>query len=348
LILESVPGLTTTPRIPLLPHRPVLVAPPLLHLHAVPPRTPQITEPVSILLPLRHGPSVALAAVHAAVAQRNVARLDVVVLDVGCTEATYRVLSREYGDDPRVRLLDTACLPAGWSRTSHRCQQLAVGARGRILFFADPAAPLGPYAAAAGAALLRRQRLDLLVLDAGGRRRTGRFAVAADTEAYWRIGGHRAAAPDPHPLALLRAMRRAHASTGLADGRRVIPANTRAHQEDLPPEPHTPYFRQLQNRDFVDSTHGSIGTTARRLLAAFRATGVDIAGLGGLPGLGGVPGAEDEPDMSARQRAWLESTSTGGATGALCADWGAEAEDWAAEWAAEEEAEVGAAVEGRK
>lgn len=267
------------PRLPVT--RPVLVAPPLLHLHAAGPRTPQVTEPVSVLLPLRHEPSVALAAVRAAVAQRNVARLDVVVLDVGCTEATYRALNREYGDDPRIRLLDTACVPNGWSRTSHRGQQLAVGARGRILFFADPAAPLGPYAAAAGASLLRRQKLDLLVLDAGGSRRTGRFAVAADTEAYWRIGGHRAAARDAHPLALLRAMRKAHASTGLADGRRVIPADTRAHAEDLPPEPREQYFQR--RGEHGDATFGSLSTSARRVLAALWATGADLAGLGAHP-----------------------------------------------------------------
>lgn len=302
----------------------------------MPPRTPEVTEPVSVLLPLRHEPSVAMAAVRAAVAQRNIPRLDVVVLDVGCTEATYRVLSREYGDDPRVRLLDTACLPHGWSRTSHRCQQLAVGARGRILFFADPAAPLGPYAAAAGAALLRRRHLDLLVLDAGGRRRTGRFAVAADTEAYWRIGGHRAAAHDPHPLALLRAMRRAHASTGIADGRRVIPAHTRVHADDLPAEPQTPYFQELQSRDFTDTTLGSLGSTARRLLAAFRATGMDLTGFGAGEDTGGAEadasnGLRGAPErlqeLSARQQERLEVTGT------LCAEWNGEDE------AAEEERE---------
>lgn len=279
LILESVPGLTAAPRIlPRLPvSRPVLVAPPLLHLHAAGPRTPQVTEPVSVLLSLRHGPSVALAAVHAAVAQRNVSKLDVVVLDVGCTESTYRALNREYGDDPRVRLLDTARVPNGWSRSAHRAQQLAVGARGRILFFADPAAPLGPYAAAAGASLLRRQKLDLLVLDAGGSRRTGRFAFAADTDAYWRIGGHRAAASDPHPLALLRAMRRVHASTGFADGRRVIPAGTRAHAEELPPEPRE---QTLHVRDHGDATFGTLSTTARRLIAALRANGADVSEIG--------------------------------------------------------------------
>jgi hypothetical protein len=210
---------------------------------------------------------VALPAVRAAVAQRNVARLDVVVLDVGCTEETYQVLFREFGDDPRVRLLDTACLPTGWSRFSHRCQQLAVGARGRILLFADPAAPLGPFAAAAGADLLRRERLDLIVLDAGGRRRTGRYALAADAEAYWRIGGHRAAARDPHPLALFSAMRKLHAPTGLADARRIIPAHLRARVEELPPEPREPYSRL---RDYGDATLGSLSTTARRLLSAMR------------------------------------------------------------------------------
>ncbi|MBR7836876.1 hypothetical protein KDL01_26595 [Actinospica durhamensis] len=261
---------------PRLPARPLLVAPPVLHLHAAGTRRPPlIREPVSVLLPLRHEPSVALAAVRAAVAQRNVTRLDVVVLDVGCTEETYRVLSREFRDDPRVRLLDTSCLPTGWSRFSHRSQQLAVGARGRILLFADPGAPLGPYAAAAGADLLRREELDLLVLDAGGRRRTGRYAFAADSEAYWRIGGHRAAARDPHPLALLCAMRKANVPTGLADARRVIPAHLRARADELPPEPREPYSRL---RDYGDATLGSLGTTARKLLAAMRAPGVEAGG----------------------------------------------------------------------
>src|SRR6185312_7103478 len=145
---------------------------------------------------------------------------------------------------------------------------------GRILLFADPAAPLGPYAAAAGADLLRREQLDLVVLDAGGRRRTGRYAFAADAEAYWRIGGHRAAAREPHQLALLSAMRKANVPTGLADARRVIPAHLRANADELPPEPREPYNRL---RDYGDATLGSVGTTARRLLAALRAASGDEA-----------------------------------------------------------------------
>lgn len=309
LILESVPGLTIAPhhpsRVPRLSALPVLVVPPLLHLHALGARAPKITEPVSILLPLRHDPAMALAAVRAAVGQRNIPRLDVVVLDVGCTEDTYRALMTECGDDPRVRLLDTACLPPGWSRTSHRCQQLAVGARGRILLFADPAAPLGPFAAAAGAHLLRRESLDLLVLDAGGPRRTGRFAVAADTEAYWRIGGHRAAASDPDPLALLRAMRKAHAATGLADGRRAIPAYLRANAGDLPPEPPDAYFH---DREAGEATLGSLSTTARRLFAALRASGADMTASG-----------SDELDAVDERPARERLNEYGGATSTLCA-----------------------------
>jgi hypothetical protein len=163
---------------------------------------------------------------------------------------------------------------------------------------------------------------------------------------------------------------------------------------NLPAEPHTPYFLQLQNRDFADSTLGSIGTTARKLLAAFRATGVDLAGLGepsevegasaasgvngtkepngasGLGAIGGIGGmngvgqmrgpsgssgalgirgarstalgASDLSEMSARERAWLESTSAGGATGTLCADWTGDEEVVDAGVDAKADANVGA------
>ncbi|HEX4788441.1 MAG TPA: hypothetical protein VH372_08255 [Actinospica sp.] len=47
--------------------------------------------------------------------------------------------------------------------------------------------------------------------------------------------------------------------------------------------------------------------------------------------------------MSARQRAWLESTSGGGETGALCADWaGEEDADGSRDAAADADAEQSA------
>jgi len=197
-----------------------------------------------VLLPVRHGPETAIAAVCAALTQRGVEHLDVVVLDDGCPAETRAALRRQFGDDPRVRILAAAPRPPGWSPLAHRSHQLAVAARGSVLIFAEPCAPLGPHAAASATALLRRERLDLAVLDSGrpaplrpagprvGPAQTaglppwihpGRFALAVDAASYWRIGGYRSAANDSHPLSLLRTVRRASGRAVVADGRRVIP-----------------------------------------------------------------------------------------------------------------------------
>lgn len=146
-------------------HRPVVPA--AFHLHATSSRPPKAAEPVSVLIPVRHDTDTAMTAIKAALGQRGVERLDVVVLDEGCPEATRTALRREFGDDPRVRILSSAPLPNGWSPRAHRGHQLAVAARGRVLLFAEACAPLGPDAAAAAAALLRGERLDLAVLDTG-------------------------------------------------------------------------------------------------------------------------------------------------------------------------------------
>jgi hypothetical protein len=233
------------------------------------------------------------------------------VLDDGCPLETRTALRHEFGDDPRVRILATAPLPRGWSPLAHRSHQLAVAARGRVLIFAEPSAPLGPHAAASATALLRGEQLDLAVLDTGrpaatptpapspapvhagagpfaadgvqsntagagqkaatrgqaarphtARNHPGRFAVAVDADAYWRIGGYRAAAADPDPLALLRTVRRASGRAAVADGRRVIPPAQTLTQ--LPaPDP-----RAEAEWDSLHLSRGSLTDTARRVFAA--------------------------------------------------------------------------------
>jgi hypothetical protein len=272
--------------------RGVPVAPAALHLYSIPARPPHIAESVSVLLPIRHDEQSAVTAATAALAQTGVAQLDVVLLDDGCPQATRAALSREFGDDPRVRILAAAPLPAGWCAAAHRAHQLAVAARGSILLFADPAAPLGPEAAAAVAALLRAEKLDLAVLDSGRRGdrgqptprgRSGRFTVAVDTAAYWRLGGYRAAAADPNPLALLRTIRKATGRTGVADGRRVIPPtywstapgapdNRLSDTSSTPPPP-----AKSVGGSGIDTGTGypsrpSLTDTARRLLSALVGT----------------------------------------------------------------------------
>ena len=229
--------------------RRIPIAPAPLHLHCAPPHPPEADEPVSVLLPVRHEAGTAVAAVRAALGQRGVEHLDIVVLDDGCPTETRAALRREFADDPRVRILAAAALPAGWSAPAHRSHQLAVAARGRVLIFAEPCAPLGPSAAAAAAALLRRERLDLAVLDSGrpapapyfpfSAFHPGRFALAIDAAAYWTTGGYRASAGVSDPLELLRTVRRARGRAAVADARRVIPPAKRIAPL-VRTEPHAP------------------------------------------------------------------------------------------------------------
>ncbi|HEU5427131.1 MAG TPA: hypothetical protein VFU74_09670 [Actinocrinis sp.] len=318
--------------------RKVHVSPAPLHLRSTPARPPEAGELVSVLIAMRHKPDTAIAAVRAALCQRRVDHLDVVVLDDGCPQETRAALRREFGDDPRVRILAAAPLPRGWSPHAHRFHQLAVAARGRVLIFAEPCAPLGPHAAASATALLRGAQLDLAVLDTGrpaptqadtpsagssanvaaaarsraraaqsaspraqapaehrpdaakedgdscalpiarhrhhvphlsgrphgsaGRAHPGRFTVAVDADAYWRIGGYRAAATDPDPLALLRTVRRASGRVAVADGRRVIPP-AQLLEPLPPPDPGAEALWESQH-----SSRASITGTARRVLAA--------------------------------------------------------------------------------
>ncbi len=121
---------------------------------------------------MRHEPDPTVAAVRAALGQHGVSHLDIVVLDDGCPQETRAALRQEFGDDPRVRILAAAPLPRGWSPRAHRSHQLAVAARGKVLIFAEPSAPLGPNAAASVTALLRGEQLDLAVLDTGRPRPT--------------------------------------------------------------------------------------------------------------------------------------------------------------------------------
>ena len=328
--------------------RGVHINPAALHLHCTTARPPEAAEPVSVLIAMRHEPAPAVAAIRAALRQRGVDHLDIVVLDDGCPQETRTALRREFGDDPRVRILAAAPLPRGWSPHAHRYHQLAVAARGRVLIFAEPCAPLGPNAAAAATALLRGEQLDLAVLDTGrpapksadsqsahgtdarsaappageswqaeaqqartdrsgqgsvkgeaksehtrvrqaahglhghhrsgranggtgpgmgpgmgtGRTHPGRFAVAVDADACWRIGGYRAAATDPDPLALLRTVRRASGRVAVADGRRVIPP-AQLLEPLPPPDPQAEAQWESQH-----SSRASLTGTARRVLAA--------------------------------------------------------------------------------
>ena len=172
------------------------IGPAGLHLRSTSTRPPEVDEPVSVLIAVRHEPDPTVAAVRAALDQRGVGHLDIVVLDDGCPQETRTALRQEFGDDPRVRILAAAPLPRGWSPRAHRSHQLAVAARGRVLIFTEPSTPLGPHAAASVTALLRGEHLDLAVLDTGKpTSAVPREAAAATSSAN---GGARQATSSTH------------------------------------------------------------------------------------------------------------------------------------------------------
>ncbi|WP_326552743.1 glycosyltransferase [Micromonospora sp. NBC_01813] len=138
-----------------------------------------VTEPVSILLPLRDEADRVTPCLRALLAQRHLTDWEIVVLDDGSTDGTADVVRAVVGADQRVRLLTGAGLPAGWLGKPHACQQLAdaaepaaagsaadpaaVGARsGGVLVFVDADVVLTAEAVAAAVGTLRSVPAQLL------------------------------------------------------------------------------------------------------------------------------------------------------------------------------------------
>ncbi|WJK36879.1 glycosyltransferase family 2 protein [Solwaraspora sp. WMMA2065] len=216
----------------------------------------RVTEPVSILLPLRDEAERVAPCLRALLAQRQLTDWRIVVLDDGSTDGTAEVVAEVAGDDPRVRLITGAPLPAGWLGKPHACQQLAdavPAAPAGVLVFVDADVVLAPGAVAAAVGTLRSVPAQLLspypriVAGSVGERlvqpllqwswltflplrameRSPRTSLAAaggqfllvDRDVYRRAGGHAAVRDQVlEDVGLARAVKRAGGRIALADG----------------------------------------------------------------------------------------------------------------------------------
>jgi hypothetical protein len=213
-------------------------------------------DPVAVLLPVRDEVARVGPCLRSLLAQRGVPGLAILVLDDDSSDGTADLVRSLAGDDPRVRLLTGASLPAGWLGKPHACQQLADATDAGVLVFVDADVVLAPDAVAGAAALLRSSKVGLLspypriVVGSWGERlvqpllqwswltflplrameRSARPSLAAaggqflvaDRSAYRAAGGHAGVRGSVlEDIALARAVKRTGGRIALADGSRV-------------------------------------------------------------------------------------------------------------------------------
>jgi glycosyltransferase involved in cell wall biosynthesis len=121
-----------------------------------------VTEPVSVLLPLRNEALRLEPCLRSLLGQEALADLEILVLDDESTDGTGELVRSLVGDDPRVRLLAGSPPPPGWLGKAHACASLAAAARGRVLVFVDADVVLAPSAIASTVAMLRESGLQLV------------------------------------------------------------------------------------------------------------------------------------------------------------------------------------------
>lgn len=230
----------------------------LRRLRVPPADPPPVTEPVALLLPLRNEAKRVEPGLRSLIGQRDVPRLQVVVVDDGSDDGTADVVRRIAGADARVRVVQGTRAPDDRWGKPRACQQLADVAQDAdptptVLVFVDADVVLEPHAVASAVTLLRESGLDLIspyprqvavsvaerlvqpllqwswltTLPLGVAERSPRPSLSAangqfltvDAAAYARAGGHAAVSNEVlEDIALLRAIKRSGGRGVVVDG----------------------------------------------------------------------------------------------------------------------------------
>ena len=132
-----------------------------LRLFVPPPEPPADAAPkVSVLVPARNEADAIGRLIDDVLASRGV-ELELVVLDDSSSDATASIVAARAEEDPRVRLVAGAPLPAGWCGKQHACWQLAEAARHDLWVFLDVDVSPAPDAIRRGIAFLEASGADL-------------------------------------------------------------------------------------------------------------------------------------------------------------------------------------------
>lgn len=123
---------------------------------------PEVTERVSILLPVRDEALRVGPCLRSLLAQEGLAHLEILVLDDASTDGTADVVRSVADGDPRLRLITGSPLREGWLGKPFACAQLAAQAVGDVLVFVDADVVLTRSAVAATVELLRTSGLQLV------------------------------------------------------------------------------------------------------------------------------------------------------------------------------------------
>jgi cellulose synthase/poly-beta-1,6-N-acetylglucosamine synthase-like glycosyltransferase len=124
----------------------------------------EVTEPISVLLPVLNEVERITPTLQSLLGQRGVPNLELIIRDDGSTDQTIALISRLVKNAPfKVQLItEDQKAPAGWISKSWSCQRMSEVAKGSTLVFIDADVKFSPTAIAQSVLTLRNSGLDLI------------------------------------------------------------------------------------------------------------------------------------------------------------------------------------------